>query len=331
MNRPVLGLDYARLNIPVLDQKYPRWNDLFDTMNFDDRGSLRRILQAARSAETFHPFNLKLTESATLSDAEMTAVRDLSYAFNRNHLCRDMVRHLMLFSRHDDEQFTLENEAKFYTEVLKKVDLSPVRQPKVYLQVRREFRRLAPDLDDLDENRAAAELDRWASWEIPRFCDNMEVDRRRATETQHDGVVHVQDTTKWKNDREVVRVENNEEAEIIESAKILMSMSMERGMESPVVTSVAIPQIANCNKRKSEEPDDESNNNKVASCNTTKLQETSLDTAQIICTLFHTIHSNRIIILSISRQQTNFFKRLNERATLPASRIFSSNKTAKRK
>ncbi|KAI9643254.1 hypothetical protein NHQ30_007870 [Ciborinia camelliae] len=263
MARPIPGQNYPRWHNPILDQEYPRWNNLFDTMDFDDVDSLRRILQTARTAEKFHPFNLKLIEGATLSDAEMIAVRDLSYAFNRNHLCRDMVRHIILFSRHDDQDFPLGREAKFYTEILKTVELSPVHEPKTYLQVRREFRRLAPDLEDLNENRAAEELNRWARWGVCRMSERIEIEieTTKATQKQDDGLVHGQGTNiNVKDGKEVIQGGDKEEADVIKAAKILVSMGTQRNVHGSVVTSVLIPQESISNKGKGEEPGDEQNN-----------------------------------------------------------------------
>ncbi|KAF7876680.1 hypothetical protein EAF04_001765 [Stromatinia cepivora] len=217
MARPILGQDYPRWNSPILDQEYPRWNNLFDTMNFDDTESLRKILQAASTAEKFHPFNLKLLEGTTLSDAEMIAVRDLSYAFNRNYLCRDMVRHLISFSRHDDKDFTLGKEAKFYTEILKNTELSPVRQPMIYLQVRREFCFRAPDLENLDEDEAVAEINRWASWGGHGLPDNTDAEKTNATQGQNDEPVNGENMDiNMEDGNEVSQEEAEEEAEIFE-------------------------------------------------------------------------------------------------------------------
>ncbi|KAJ8063930.1 hypothetical protein OCU04_007779 [Sclerotinia nivalis] len=217
MARPILGQDYPLWNSPILDQEYPRWNNLFDTMNFDDRESFRKILQAASTAEKFHPFNLKLLEGTTLSDSEMIAVRDLSYAFNRNYLCRDVVRHLISFSRHDDKEFTLGKETKFYTEILKNTDLSPVRQPMIYLQVRREFCFRAPDLEDLDEGEAMAELNRWASWGLNGVPDNKDAEKTNATQGQNDKLVDVENRDiSMEDGTEAARVKDEEEAEIFE-------------------------------------------------------------------------------------------------------------------
>ncbi|KAB8293333.1 hypothetical protein EYC80_007657 [Monilinia laxa] len=234
---PIRGRDYPQWNSVVLDQEYPRWNNLFDTVNFDDAGSLRRIFHAISTAQTFHPFNLGLVESVKLSDAETIAVRDFSYAFNRNHLCRDMVLHLILFSRHNDEDFTLEKEAKFYTEMLKKTNLSPVNQPNTYLQVRREFRRLAPDLEGLDEDKAAREISRWASWRINAVPVSTDSAKKNGDLGQKDGLVHAQGMDFNENDNGDVSAKDEEEADTIEAARILMSMSTQGIPDSSFVTS----------------------------------------------------------------------------------------------
>lgn len=215
MPRPIFGQNYPRSKIPVLDQEYPRWNNLFSTMNFDDKDSLRRIFQAAGMAENFHPFNLKLNPGTKLSDAEMTAVRDLSYTFIRNYLCRDMVRHLILFSRHDDQDFTLEKETRFYTKMLQNTKLNPISQPEVYLQVRREFCRLAPDLDDLDENEAKEELNRWASWGSHKIWGNELSNAIGATGEKNNELVYGQAAkVNLIGGKEAVRVGNVEQAGI---------------------------------------------------------------------------------------------------------------------
>ncbi|RAL62053.1 hypothetical protein DID88_002540 [Monilinia fructigena] len=204
---PIRGKNYPQWNSAVLDQEYPRWNNLFDTVNFDDAGSLRRIFYAISTAQTFHPFNLDLIENVKLSDAETIAVRDFSYAFNRNHLCRDMVLHLILFSRHNDEDFTLEKEAKFYSEMLKKTNLGPANQPNTYLQVRREFRRLAPDLEGLDEDKAAKEISRWASWRINAIPGSTDSAKKNSSLEKNHASVHARcmdsnENDKWRYKRE---------------------------------------------------------------------------------------------------------------------------------
>ncbi|QSZ33411.1 hypothetical protein DSL72_004979 [Monilinia vaccinii-corymbosi] len=137
----------------------------------------------------------------------MIAVRDFSYAFNRNHLCRDMILHLILFSRHDDPSFPLGKETKFYTEMLKTTHVSPVREPSTYLQLRREFRRLAPDLEDLDENKAVDEIRRWARLQAHGMLNNMTF--------EENGTL----SSKEESGKEDVN------AEVLEAAATLMSMS----------------------------------------------------------------------------------------------------------
>ncbi|CAD6443109.1 d6c6f057-125f-4a8c-a7a4-615a0ab9c336 [Sclerotinia trifoliorum] len=224
MAPPIPGQNYPFWNSPILNQEYPRWNNLFDTINLNDQESLQRILQAANTAEKFHPFNLKLPANTTLNNAEIIALRDLSYAFNRNFLCRDIVRHLISLSRYDDGEFTLGREMKFYIEILKNCKLSPVRKPLVYLRVRREFCFCASDLGFFDEDEAKRELDRWESWGFDGGWEDMDVEG-----------VHVTCDRNYRlgNGRngdgsEVARAKDEEGAEIFEAAKILMSMRAQR-------------------------------------------------------------------------------------------------------
>lgn len=216
MALPIRGRDYPQWNNAVLDQEYPRWNNLFDTVNFEDAASLRKIFYAISTAQTFHPFKLDLLESIKLSDNEMIAVRDFSYAFNRNHLCRDMILHLILFSRHNDQNFTLEKETKFYTEMLKKTDLSPVNQPNAYLQVRREFRRLAPDLEGLDEDKAANEISRWASWRVNSVPDSADSAIKNGNLVQNHGSVHARGMDLSEDDNGDASAKDEEETEMFQ-------------------------------------------------------------------------------------------------------------------
>ncbi|TGO31704.1 hypothetical protein BHYA_0428g00030 [Botrytis hyacinthi] len=250
-----LELEYPRWNNPVLDQRYFRWNKLFDTMDFDDDESLGKILQAAGAAERFHPFNLKLIEGTDLNEFEMVAVRDLSYAFNRNFLCRDIVRHLILFSRYEDKVFTLGKATKLCTDILKITKLSPVRQPDMYLQVRREFCRLAPDVENLDEDEAEAELDRWARWghHETRVITGPRI-RQAAQGGDDDSVSSESMNANVENSQEVSSVKNAAEAEIFEAAKALISMSTQESADGLIVTPVPTTQKQISNKRKLEEP-----------------------------------------------------------------------------
>ncbi|TGO47301.1 hypothetical protein BCON_0284g00030 [Botryotinia convoluta] len=262
MAQSFIGLDYPRWNNPVLDQKYSRWNKLFDTMNFDDDESLGKILQAAGAAERFHPFNLKLIEGTDLNEFEMLAVRDLSYAFNRNLLCRDIVRHLILFSRYDDKVFTLGKATKLCTDILKITNLSPVRQPDMYLQIRREFCRLAPDLENLDEDEAEAELDRWARWGHHETPVVTGLGIRQSAQGQDDDPASPESmNANVENGGEVISVRVAAEAEIFQAAKTLISMSTQGSANGLVVTPTLNPQKHISNKRKREEqyggPDNE--------------------------------------------------------------------------
>ncbi|KAF7928002.1 hypothetical protein EAE99_005379 [Botrytis elliptica] len=262
MAPPSLDLDYPRWNNSVLDQKYFRWNKLFDTMNFDDDESLGKILQAAGAAERFHPFNLKLIEGTDLNEFEMVAVRDLSYAFNRNFFCRDIVRHLILFSRYEDKVFTLGKATKLCTDILKITKLSPVRQPDMYLKIRREFCRLAPGLENLDEDEAEAELDRWARWRHHETRVVTGLGIRQSAQGQDDDPASPESmNANVENSREVTSVRNTTEAELLEAAKVLVSMSSQGIADGLVVTPVPTPQNQISNKRKREEtssgPDNE--------------------------------------------------------------------------
>ncbi|KAF7918751.1 uncharacterized protein EAE97_011846 [Botrytis byssoidea] len=250
-----LHSEYPRWNNPVLDQRYYRWNRLFDTLDFDDDESLGKILQAAGAAERFHPFNLKLIEGTDLNEFEMVAVRDLSYAFNRNFLCRDIVRHLILFSRYEDKVFTLGNATKLCTDILKITKLSPVRQPEMYLQIRREFCRLAPDLENLDEDEAEAELDQWARWGHHEIQVITGLGIKKSAQGQDDDPLSLESmNTNFENSREVTSVRNKTEAEIFEAAKALISMSTRESADGLIVTPVPTTQKQISNKRKREEP-----------------------------------------------------------------------------
>ncbi|TGO17649.1 hypothetical protein BPAE_0416g00030 [Botrytis paeoniae] len=251
MAQSFLDLGYPRWNNLVLDQKYSRSNKLFDTMDFDDDESLGKILQAAGAAERFHPFNLKLIEGNDLNEFEMLAVRDLSYAFNRNFLCRDIVRHLILFSRYDDKVFTLGKATKLCTDILKLTKLSPVRQPDMYLQIRREFCRLAPDLENLDEDEAKAELDRWASWGHYETQVNTGLGTGQSAQVQDDELLSPESmNANVENSGEVTSVKNAAKAEIFEAAKALISMSSQESADGLVVTPIPTPQKHIPNKRK---------------------------------------------------------------------------------
>ncbi|KAM0143913.1 hypothetical protein ACHAP3_001179 [Botrytis cinerea] len=255
MAEPFPDLDYPRWNNPVLDQRYYRWNELFDTMNFDDDKSLGKILQAAAAAERFHPFNLKLIEGTDLNEFEMIGVRDLSYAFNRNLLCRDIVRHLILFSRYDDKIFTLGKATKICTDMLKITNLSPVCQPDIYLQVRREFCRLAPDLEDLDEDEAEAELDRWARWGYLETRKGTGTGIRQYTRGPDDESVFSESINiNVENNWEVSYQMNAAEAETFTAAKALVSMKAQGSASGLGMNSVSNPQKQISNKRKREEP-----------------------------------------------------------------------------
>ncbi|THV48001.1 hypothetical protein BGAL_0274g00050 [Botrytis galanthina] len=234
MAQSSLDLQYPRWNNPVLDQRYFRWNKLFDTMDFDDDESLGKILQAAGAAERFHPFNLKLIEGTNLNEFEMVAVRDLSY---------------------EDKIFTLGKATKLCTDILKITKLSPVRQPDMYLQIRREFCRLAPDLENFDENEAEAELDRWAKWggHDTRVITGLRI--RQAAQRGDDGSASSgRMNANVENSREVSCVKNAAEAEIFEAARALISMSTQEGADGLIVTPVPTIQKHISNKRKREEP-----------------------------------------------------------------------------
>ncbi|KAF7943147.1 hypothetical protein EAE96_011089 [Botrytis aclada] len=250
-----LGPDYPRWNNPVLDQKYFRWNRLFDTMNFDDDESLGKILQAAGAAERFHPFNLKLIEGNELNEFEMVAVRDLAYAFNRNFLCRDIVRHLILFFRYDDKVFSLGKATKLCTDMLKITNLSPVRQPDMYLQVRRDFCRLAPYLENLDEDEAEVEFHRWESWGHHETQVDPRLVIREFAQGQDEGSASPESMdANVENNQEVTSVRNAAQAEIFEAAKALVSMGTQESANDLVVTPAPTPQKHISNKRKREEP-----------------------------------------------------------------------------
>ncbi|TGO67558.1 hypothetical protein BELL_0883g00030 [Botrytis elliptica] len=241
MAPPSLDLDYPRWNNSVLDQKYFRWNKLFDTMNFDDDESLGKILQAAGAAERFHPFNLKLIEGTDLNEFEMVAVRDLSY---------------------EDKVFTLGKATKLCTDILKITKLSPVRQPDMYLKIRREFCRLAPGLENLDEDEAEAELDRWARWRHHETRVVTGLGIRQSAQGQDDDPASPESmNANVENSREVTSVRNTTEAELLEAAKVLVSMSSQGIADGLVVTPVPTPQNQISNKRKREEtssgPDNE--------------------------------------------------------------------------
>ncbi|KAF7940088.1 uncharacterized protein EAE98_000215 [Botrytis deweyae] len=241
MAPPSLDLDYPRWNNSVLDQKYFRWNKLFDTMNFDDDESLGKILQAAGAAERFHPFNLKLIEGTNLNEFEMVAVRDLSY---------------------EDKVFTLGKATKLCTDILKITKLSPVRQPDMYLKIRREFCRLAPDLENLDEDEAEAELDRWARWRHHETRVVTGLGIRQSAQGQDDDPASPGSmNANVENSREVTSVRNTTEAELLEAAKVLVSMSSQGIADGLVVTPVPTPQTQISNKRKRKEtssgPDNE--------------------------------------------------------------------------
>ncbi|KAF7912519.1 uncharacterized protein EAF01_001540 [Botrytis porri] len=261
MAPPSLDPDYPRWNNPVLDQKYVRWNKLFDTMNFDDDESLGKILQAAGAAERFHPFNLKLIEGTDLNESEMVAVRDLSYAFNRNFFCRDIVRHLILFSRYEDKAFTLGKATKLCTDMLKITNLNPVRRPDMYLQIRRKFCQLAPYLENLDEDEAKAELDRWARWghHETQIVTRLGI-RQSAREQDDDSAPSKSMNANVDDSREVTSVKNAAEAEIFEAAKALISMSSQESADGLVVTPVPTPQKPISNKRKREEQEGDPDN-----------------------------------------------------------------------
>ncbi|KAA8566201.1 hypothetical protein EYC84_008802 [Monilinia fructicola] len=215
MALPIRGRDYPQWNNAVLDQEYPRWNNLFDTVNFEDAASLRKIFYAISTAQTFHPFKLDLLESIKLSDNEMIAVRDFS---------------------HNDQNFTLEKETKFYTEMLKKTDLSPVNQPNAYLQVRREFRRLAPDLEGLDEDKAANEISRWASWRVNSVPDSADSAIKNGNLVQNHGSVHARGMDLSEDDNGDASAKDEEETEMFQAARILMSMSTQGSVDSSFVT-----------------------------------------------------------------------------------------------
>ncbi|EDN95223.1 predicted protein [Sclerotinia sclerotiorum 1980 UF-70] len=95
MTCPIPSKNYPLWNNPILKQEYPRWNNLFNTIHLNNSESLRKILQAAHTAEKFHPFNLKLHANTILTNGEIIALRDFSYAFNRNFLGRDIIRYLV--------------------------------------------------------------------------------------------------------------------------------------------------------------------------------------------------------------------------------------------
>ncbi|KAF5876403.1 uncharacterized protein Bfra_002807 [Botrytis fragariae] len=233
MASPFLDLDYPRWNNPVLDQKYSRWNKLFDTMDFDDDESLGRILQAAGAAERFHPFNLKLIDGTDLNEFEMLTVRDLSY---------------------EDKVFTLGKATKLCADMLKITKLSPVRRPDMYLQIRRKFCRLAPYLENLDEDEAEAELDRWARWGHHERQVVTRLGIRQSAQGQYDDTASPESmNANVENSGEVTSVRNAAEAEIFEAAKALISMSSQESADGLVITPVPTLQRPISKKRKREE------------------------------------------------------------------------------